>query len=169
MQEIISVLKFLAESNTINFIIMLVILGWIVKKVNLGKSFDKSVSEVEVGIKRSDEEKAHSEVLFNEADALMKKLPEDVKTLEKNAAEKAEVFKQQIEENTQAAIFNLGKNVDRTLAIEEKKISNILTDKTSVASVELAKKHIINMLKYNQELHNHFIQNSLDELDKVKL
>ena len=67
------------------------------------------------------------------------------------------------------AIFNIEKNIDKVVSIEEKKISNLLTEKTSLASIELAKQHIEKMLEQNPELHNKFIQNSIDELDKVKI
>ena len=44
-----------------------------------------------------------------------------------------------------------------------------MTEKTSHNSMELAKQHILKRLEENPELHNQFILNSLDELDKVKL
>ena len=100
---------------------------------------------------------------------MIEKLPQDIKDLEENSKGKVEVFKDKIDENTQKAIFNIEKNVDRVVSIEEKKISNLLTEKTSLASVELAKQHIEKMLEQNPELHNQFIQNSIDELDKVKI
>ena len=50
-------LNYILHSNIINFIIMLYILYVIVKKVNLGKSFDSSITGIEAGIKKSDKEK----------------------------------------------------------------------------------------------------------------
>lgn len=169
MQEIISFFKYLATSNTINFIIMIVILYAIVKKLNVGASFDKSITGVESSIKKSDESKQNSENLLKEATAAMEKLPEDIKFIENEAISKAEVFKNKIEESTQKTIFNIEKGIDRAVSIEEKKLSNLLTGKTIVASVELAKNHIENMLENNPDLHQKFIQESINELEKVKL
>ena len=100
---------------------------------------------------------------------MIEKLPQDIKNLEQTSKEKVEVFKDKIDENAQKAIFNIEKNIDKVVSIEEKKISNLLTEKTSLASIELAKQHIEKMLEQNPELHNKFIQNSIDELDKVKI
>ncbi len=169
MQEFVSVFKYILQSNVINFILMLVVLGLIVKKLNLGKSFDESISVVECGIKKSDEEKTASQSKLKEAKALIDRLPEDVAELKKAAEEKGEIFKSEIEGNAQKSILSFEKNIDATLDVEEKKISNVLTDKTIAASVELAKVQIQRLLNENPELHNKFISDSLDELDKVKL
>lgn len=162
-------LNYILHSNIINFIIMLYILYAIIKKVNLGKSFDTSISGIETGIKKSDNEKAKSKKVLKEAKKLIDGLPQDIETLEQNSADKIKVFKEKIEENTQKTIFDIEKNVDRAISMEEKKISNLMTEKTSSYSLEVAKQHILNQLEANPDLHNQFILNSLDELDKVKL
>lgn len=169
MDDIFSILKYLATSNAINFLIMLAILGWILKKVNLGKSFKDSISAVEAGINKSIDERNQANAKLEHSKSLIEKLPEEIQDLEANSKHKIKVFKEQIEENTQKTIFSLEKNIDNVLELEEKKISNVLTDKASLASVELAKHHFINMLKENPQLHDQFIQNSLDELDKVNI
>lgn len=169
MQEILSFFKYLATSNTINFIIMVVILAVIVKKMNLSASMNKSISGVESSIKKSDEEKVISENKLAEAKDRIEKLPTDIKNLEEGAVAKADVFKSKIEESTQKTISGIESNIDRVISIEEKKISNIMTGKTVIASVELAKDNIKNLLKSNPDLHNKFFEDSLDELDKVKL
>lgn len=169
MQEFISFFKYLASSNTINFIIMVAILAFILKKMNLGAAFDSSISKVDSAIKKSDKEKENSEELLTKAQAAIDKLPQDIEELEREAVSKAEVFKTQIEASTQKAILGIHQNIDRALAIEEKKISNLMTGKTIKASIELAKINIEELLAKNPELHGKFIEESLDELDKVKL
>ncbi len=52
MQEFISFLKYLATSNAINFIIMLVILGVIIVKMNLKSTLSDAVAGVENSIKK---------------------------------------------------------------------------------------------------------------------
>lgn len=169
MQEVISFFKYLATSNTINFIIMVVILGVIVKKINLKLSFDSAIDKVKTSIKQSDAAKSDSISKLSEAQSAIDHLPQDIAALEKEAIEKAKVFKSKIEESTQKTISSIEGNVDRALAIEEKKLSNLLTGKTVVASVELAKDHIKHLLANDPDLHQQFIQESIDELVKVKL
>lgn len=161
--------KYILDSNIINFIIMVWILYAIVKKINLGQSFEKSIEKVQANIQKSDKDKEESQIALNKAQELIDKLPQDIETLEQNSKEKVEIFTTKIAENTQKSISNLEKNIDRAISIEEKKISNLISEKTSKASVELAKQHILKQLEENPQLHNQFIMNSLDELDKVKL
>ena len=169
MQEIVSIFKYLAMSNTINFILMIAILAVIVKKMCIKDSLDKSILAVRAAINKSDEAKQNSKKGLQDAKTLFEKLPQDVRFIEQEAESKAEVFKNKIKESTQKTIFNIEKNVDRAVSIEEKKLSNLLTGKTIIASVELAKSHIENLLMQNPDLHQKFIQESIDELKKVKL
>ena len=169
MQEFVSILKYILQSNLINFILMLIILCWIVKKVNMGKSFDNSIASVESGIKKSDNEKLESQEKLKSAQTLIDNLPNDVAELKKSSKDKSEIFKAEIDSNAQKSILSFEKNIESILEVEEKKISNVLTDKTTTASVELAKAHIMKLLQENPELHNKFISDSLDELGKVKL
>lgn len=169
MQQIISFIKYLAESNAINFVIMLIILGFIIKKVNLQKSFNSSIKNVESKILKSDEVKETAKSSFTGAKSTIDRLPEDIAALEKEALSKSKVFKEQIEESTQKAILTIQKNADRAISIEEKKISNLLTGKTITDSIELAANNLKDMLDNNPELHNKFIEESLEELDRVKL
>ncbi|MCM1338554.1 MAG: hypothetical protein NC191_02655 [Muribaculaceae bacterium] len=169
MQEFISILKYILHSNIINFVLMMVILVWLVRKLNLGKTFDDSVSVVEAGIKKSDEAKQKALQNLDDAKALMERLPADIKAMKLSGENKGEIFKQEIENNAQKTISNINHNVEHTIEVEEKKFSNVMIDKTSIAAVELAGAHIIDLLKADPELHNKFIQDSLDEIDKVKL
>lgn len=161
--------NYILHSNIINFVIMLCILYAIIKKVNLGKTFDQSINNVNSNIQKSDSEKEKAQNQLNAAKELFEKLPQDIQTLENNSQDKVKIFTDKIAENTQKTIFELEKNIDRAISIEEKKISNLMSENTSKASVELAKQQIVDLLNKNPELHNQFVMNSLDELDKVKL
>ena len=169
MQEILSFLKYLAQSNTINFIIMLIILIYIAQKMNLKTSLENSVKNVETEIQKSDEEKEKSEEIFADSQKAMQKLPQEIDKLEKEAVSKANIFKCEIEETTLKNIQSIEQNVQKSLTIEEEKFSNLLKDQTVIASVEKAKAGIIKQLEENPDLHAKFIAESLDELDRAKL
>lgn len=162
-------LKKLAESNTINFIIMLGILAVIVIKMNLKASMDTSISNVAGIIKKSDDTKSESITKLEKSKAEIEKLPTDIENLKKEAKVKADVFKKQIEDSSSEEISNIKNSVSRVMSIEEKKISNDLQKKTIEESILMAEKNIKRMLSENSDLHRQFIQESLDELDKVNL
>lgn len=169
MDSITSFLKYLATSNSINFLIMLMIFGWIIKKINLNKIFEQMKETVVNNITLSDKQKDDSNKKYKEAEELLKNLPEDVKILEKNCKEKISVFETQLEKKTQNSIDIINSNITKNLTIDEKILSNNITGLTAKESIKKAKVNLINLLKENNDLHNKFIQNSLDELEKVKL
>ena len=99
----------------------------------------------------------------------MENLPEEIASLEKTSRNKIQAFEDKIKRNTEQTISDINKSIKRVMDIEEKKVSNIITQKTSKDSIELAKNKIIDILNKNPDLHNQFIQQSLDELDKVNI
>ena len=169
MQEILSILKLLATSNTINFIIMLIILGWIIKKFDISSVMAKGINNVAAEIKKSEGAKDLSKKHLEKSKELLENLPNDIKELETNSAHKVEIFKAKISETTQKTIQNLEQNSLKSIEIEEKKISNLLKEEVTKNSIVQAKSNIINLLKSNPELHNEFILDSIEQLDKVKL
>lgn len=169
MQEIISILKMLVESNTVNFIIMVILLYVILKKVHLGAAFEKMIDSIKNNIEKSEHTKRKSLETLENSKNKMEKLPEDLAALEKTSGDKIKAFEDKITSNTKKTISDLNSSIARVMEIEEKKISNLITEKTSKDSVNLAKSKIIDLLNKNPELHNQFIQQSLDELDKVKI
>lgn len=169
MENISEIIKFLAETNTVNFVVMVVILALIVKKLDLSKAFNKGIGNIKSVIEKSDKTKAAAQANLDKAKALMDGLPNDIKTIEKNSAEKIEIFIDEINNNTQNAIKNIDLGVEKTISIEEKKISNLLTEGTSKLTIEKAGENLVNILAQNPELYDKFVENSIKELDKVQL
>ena len=169
MQEFISFLKYLATSNAINFIIMLVILGVIIVKMNLKSTLSDAVAGVENSIKNSDKEKEKSENVLQTSKNEFDRLPEVIKNLENEAELKVRVLRIRLKKILRKIFRIYKKNVERSLLIEEEKISNLMTGRTIAASVAMAQDNIRNLLKGNPDLHLKFIDESLDELDKVEL
>lgn len=167
MNEILSILKELAESNTVNFIIMTVLLVIIVKKLNLGAAFEKSIEAVKSLIEKSEREKEYGSGVLKKQQDLTDRLPEDLANLERTSDSKIRAFKKQIETNTKTAVSDMSYAADRIMSIEEKKISNLLTVETSAEAVECARKRICGLIESNPGLHDDFIRQSLDELEKA--
>lgn len=159
----------LAKSNTINFLLMAAILCWIMKKMNVYESLKKGVDNVIDTIKSSEQEKANSQNLVDSAAATMSKLPEQIKEFENTSERKTEVLRKQLEESSKKSIDNIRKNVQYTVTIEEKKISNRMTRETVANSITASKNNIIEMLNDKPNLKYKFIEDSLEELDRIQL
>ena len=87
----------------------------------------------------------------------------------------AEIFKpyvcfdwQEILEDAKLQSENILVNTEKMIESEGKKIISSLSQKTALASVELAKKHIVETLKNKPQYHANFINSSIDELDRLK-
>ena len=169
MNETLNILKELATSNTINFAIMAILLGVIIKKLHLSTAFEKSIESIKNQISNSETEKANSSKILGKNKDLIEKLPNELEEMEKTSQSKLTAFEEKIEDNTRKTIENLVLSTDRIKTIEEKKASNLLTQSTSKEALELAKNRICELLENNPEMHNDFIQQSIDELDKVKI
>lgn len=169
MNETLNILKELATSNTINFAIMAILLGVIIKKLHLSTAFEKSIEAIKNQISNSETEKANSSKILGKNKDLIEKLPNELEEMEKTSQSKLTAFEEKIEDNTRKTIENLVLATDRIKTIEEKKVSNLLTQSTSKEALELAKNRIYELLEKNPEMHNDFIQQSIDELDKVKI
>ena len=169
MNETLNILKELATSNTINFAIMAILLGVIIKKLHLSTAFEKSIEAIKNQISNSETEKANSSKILGKNKDLIEKLPNELEEMEKTSQSKLTAFEEKIEDNTRKTIENLVLSTDRIKSIEEKKVSNLLTQSTSKEALELAKNRICELLDNNPEMHNDFIQQSIDELDKVKI
>lgn len=169
MNETLNILKELATSNTINFAIMAILLGVIIKKLHLSTAFEKSIEAIKNQISNSETEKANSSKILGKNKDLIEKSPNELEEMEKTSQSKLTAFEEKIEDNTRKTIENLVLATDRIKTIEEKKVSNLLTQSTSKEALELAKNRICELLEKNPEMHNDFIQQSIDELDKVKI
>ena len=169
MNETLNILKELATSNTINFAIMAILLGVIIKKLHLSTAFEKSIEAIKNQISNSETEKANSSKILGKNKDLIEKLPNELEEMEKTSQSKLTAFEEKIEDNTRKTIENLVLATDRIKTIEEKKVSNLLTQSTSKEALEFAKNRICELLEKNPEMHNDFIQQSIDELDKVKI
>ena len=160
MQSILSVLKYILESNIINFGIMVWLLYVVCKKLDIASMLHKSVDVVEDYIEKSKREKEHSLNLVDESKKLMSKLPSEISEIEKFTKQKTDIFKEQLDVNT-------NKYIEKIIQIEQKKTSNAITEYSFRKSLERAKIDIVKMLNEKPELHDKFIDDSLKELEKV--
>ena len=71
--------------------------------------------------------------------------------------------------NTELQIENITSNILKVINAEEKSLSAKLTQDTVNNSIELAKQNIINKLNENPDLHKKFIDDSINEIDRVQL
>ena len=169
MQSILSFFKYLADTNTINFIIMAIILYVILKKVNINQTINKAVTETKNTLTQSEINKDNANKQQKKSKAELNKLPSEIEEIKKFTKQKSKTFKDQLNENCQKTIERINLNTNKIIAIEEKKISDEIQNETVQDSIDTAKNSIINMLKNNPQMHYQFIEESLEELEEIEL
>lgn len=169
MEKFIEIWNFLVKSNTFNFVIMIVLLGWLVKKASLGSLMEKLKNDVINTIEKSKQEKETAIIDLTKAKKAVENLDTEISTRLESAAKHAEDVSKGILEDAEAKVKNITENIKKAVETEEKTISSKLTSKTVKASVELAKKHIKEVLKNNPELHEKYINESIEDLDRITI
>ena len=120
MDSLLSLIKFLAQTNVINFLLMAGILVWIVRKLDMANSMENSVVKIKESISKSEEEKEIAQKKVQHSRELFKKLPQEVEFILNTAKEKEQILKSELETSAQKSLENLRKNSEKLIQIEEK-------------------------------------------------
>jgi F-type H+-transporting ATPase subunit b len=101
------------------------------------------------------------------AEHAVKHVGEEVKAIIDDAESTAERLGTKILEDAKKQVESIGINAKKVIEAEEKKAQSFLSQRASLASLELAKKHIKWTLGEKKHLHAKFINDSMDELDRL--
>lgn len=168
MTHIIEIWDLIVKSNAFNFVVMIIILGWLLKKANLTSALENLKSKVIEQIEKAKSEKENAKNDLLKAKKSVANLDTEIKERILSAEEQAKTVAKRILDETESKIQQIESNVKRAVESEEKTVSSKLTSKTVNASVQLAKNHIKSLLQDHPELHKQYINESIENLDKVK-
>lgn len=169
MENLIHIWNTIVTSNTFNFIVMLFILGWVVKKFALRTSLENLQNKVGQTIKTSEKEKENGLLTLKNAEKSVENLEEEISSNLNQAKSQAENLAKEILEKAENKVKQLELNIKKAVISEEKQISTRLMSDTAKRSSELAKSKIEKLLEDHPELHEKFINESLAELDRIEL
>lgn len=169
MDEIIKIWDIIVKSNTFNFAILVIIFAIAANKLNLGEKIEHIKSEIIKSIENAKSEKENAVKFLQKAQSDVANLDNEVHERLNKAELQAKHTARQIMEaaGEKAARYEAG--ILRAIEAEEKTAAASLSKQTAKASVELAKEHIKQTLNNNPELHAKFINEGIDELDRIKL
>ena len=159
----------IVQSNTFNFAILAIIIAVIFVKIDLPNIIEKIRKDVASDIENADLEKHNAQNELKKAKKVAKTTDLEVEAKLKVAKESAALLTNQINQNTDEQVKQIYENIKRVVTTEEKKISAKLSIETIDEAIALAKQNIIDKLKTDSKLHEKFIEDSINELDKVKL
>lgn len=161
--------EIILESNIINFTIFFLIIVFAVKKFDVSKMLENAKNKIIQDIEASKNTKKSALIKLEETKKSLNDASIEVNEIINSSLNNTETLKRRINSDTQTKISNIKLNSNRILQAEENSINKILTSIQGQKSIELAKEHIIEVLKNNPELHEEFIKNSIKDLDKAVL
>lgn len=157
----------IVQTNTFNFVIFLLFFWWLGNYCKIGDVLTSLQQKIEKMIKDSEEAKKKSEEELLKAEDKVKNVDNEVKVILDNAEDSASRLSAKILDDAQKVSESIERNTDKIIDSEGKKIISSLTQNTAEAAVKLAQRHIEQVLKEKPQYHAKFINECINELDKV--
>lgn len=169
MKEFVEIWDLIVRSNTFNFVLLVAIFWFLFKKINVSHVIEKLQQDIINTIENVKKSKELAGEKLLQAKNSVQNLDKDIQAQIAQADSTANSISASIFNNTEKRIVIINGNVDKTIATEEKSLSAKLTEKAAAAAVAIAKNHIINTLKNRPDLHDKYIDESIQELDRIQL
>lgn len=167
INTIFHIWKVFVETNTFNFVLFAAVFVWIFKKINIKGTIDslhkKIVTTIETAKAKKEEAKARLKTVEKE----VINLPEELTTMALDAKKSAESIEKKVLEDAEKQAENIKATSHKIIEAEAKMLTSKLTHKASKASVEVAKGHIKKTLELNPSLHEKYISESIEAIDRI--
>ena len=123
---------------------------------------------VETEINNSESAREDSENRLEAAQKTSRGVKKEVKEILKKSEENAQLVGAKIIQDAEQTALVLKENAEKAIENNQILLKNDLIKRASLASIEVAKTHIINELNNNDELHMRLIEESIEALVENK-
>lgn len=169
MEMMNSIIDYLARTNLFNFIIFAAIIIFLIKKLKVSAKMEESVVSVKETIEESETAKTESEVKLSNIEESMTHLSDEIDAILAESDERAKLVGTKILEDAQKTALVVKDNAEKALENSRVLLKNDLIKRASLASIEIAKSHIIAELSRNSELHDKLIDESIEKIEGIEL
>lgn len=156
-------------SNLFNFVVMLFVLGWIIKKFDIAGLLEKGRQNIENNIKASKDAKEQAINELYKTQEQTKEVDKEIFEILDKSDKNATIVGEKLVNDAKKQATEFNKTLEKTIDSNIKALNLNLSNKTAEASIQIAKKHIVKELENNKDLHMKFINESIDALNGVKL
>ena len=163
------IIDFVARTNLFNFVIFLSIIIFLLKKLDLSQKLDKMVEDVNQTIENSEEAKTESQKQLSSIEESMNNLDTEINAIFEKSEENALLVGSKVLEDANKQALIIKDNSEKTIENNLQLLKNDLIRRASLASIEVAKSHIIEELNNNSELHDKLIDESIDSIEIVNI
>ena len=148
-----------------NFIIFALIIYAVMRQaVHPQAILEQIQTKIENDIKDSEIAKEESETKLDAVQKSAKNVKKEINNILKKSEENAQLVGAKILKEAENTALIVQENAEKVIENNVVLLKNDLLKRVSLASVEVAKTHIINELNNNQELHDKFINESIEAL-----
>jgi len=164
-----TVLDYIARTNLFNFIIFAGIIAYLFVKLDVIGGLNKGSHTIEEKIDDSKTAKEESETKLQTIENKVANLENEINKIIEQSKTNAEHVGEQILSDAEKSAENIKTNTLKLIENKTGILKNDIMKRASLASVEVAREHIINELNNNYDLHNKFIDESIETINGVKL
>ncbi len=164
-----TVLDYIARTNLFNFIIFAGIIAYLFVKLDVIGGLKKGTDCVAEKIEDSKNAKQESETKLQTIEDKVSHLGEEIETIINQSVKNAEIVGSQIISDAENSVENIKTNTVKLVEHRTAVLKNDIMRRASLASVEVAREHIIKELNDNKDLHNKLIDESVDAINGVEL
>ena len=167
MEQFNIFIDYIARTNLFNFIIFSFIIIVLVKKINVPAKLELEQNVVKDTIMDSEKAKLESEERLNSIEELMAHIEDEIDSILEKSTENANFVGEKILRDSNKTAQVIQENANKALENSYTILKNELLRRASLASIEVAKNHIINELSWNQGLHDKLIDESIEALEGI--
>lgn len=167
MENLIEIWKQICESNLFNFVVMVLLLVWLVKKFDLGAKIEAGRKKIESNIAESETVKEENLKKLYEVQEASTKIDEEMLKVFNSAEEKARFVGEKLLEEGKIQAESIKENSKKTIDTNIKTVKNEIIKETAQEAMKLAEQHIKSTLESDPNLHQKFIWESIDAIDGI--
>ncbi len=165
MCSIGEIFNYIGRTNLFNFAIFLTIIIWVCNKINVTGKLEDARTSVVDNIENSKTAKSDSEEELRKIEESVAHIEEEIDLIIKKAEDNAKMVGNKILADAELAAGNIKDNSEKAVEARAGLLKNDILKRASIASIEVAKNHIINELRNNPDLHNRLIDESVEAIN----
>jgi F0F1-type ATP synthase membrane subunit b/b' len=169
MEIFSEIINYIARTNLFNFVIFLSIILYLCKKLDVAGKIEAAKTNVKDVIDESSTVKSESESRLLGIEKSVSNIEEEIESILKKSEENAKMVGEKIIDDAEKSATIIQDNTEKAIENRRVILKNDLVRRASLASVEVAKSHIINELNVNPSLHDKLIDESIESIEGSQL
>lgn len=169
MENLIEIWNKILTSNLFNFVLMLVFLGWIIKKCKIADMLENGRKSIEDKIISAKTEKENAIKALYETQEQGANVEKEVLDIIKKADKNAVIVGEKLIEDAEKQSETFTKSTKKAIETNIEKLRLNLTNETAQIVLDKAKNHIEKLLKEDRSLHIRYINESIEALREVNI